>query len=347
MKKNLKTLLFSLVLLSATNVFAQNFDASKSAFLGVIGAVQNKKDVIYEFTDYDAEKDISYFTYTWTQETKLLMSVSYTQYKCFLNVTSTQDGENKKLVTSYEDIIFSRTVNADGSEIQGTPRIKGVSYTWVENKTILNRKKVFASVIEIVEKDLYEELNKSDGEIAKSLIKFFSNDINLTYFSTDTIGNLANKYLALSNVPSIVFKLKTEKSELWYNKYLEKILGQPFENTLKIDNVKESDDLNYKYKIACNFMFKYMTKDNMDILIKSLESTYKSNGFSFTTKELRKKAYDMYTTNYHIITVNYYTNNDDVIDMNKGDSVYIKGILKSINALGLLKEISSFDVYED
>lgn len=195
MKKFLTTLL-TLLLFSITSLFAQNFDASKSAFLGVIGAVQDKKDVIYEFTDYDAENDITYFTYTWMQETKLLMSVSYTQYKCLLNVTSSQDGENKKLVTSYEDIIFSRTVNADGSEIQGTPRVKGVSYDWVENKTILNRKKVFTTIVEIVEKDLYEELNKSDEDIAKSLIEFFSNDINLTYFATDTIVNLANKYLA-------------------------------------------------------------------------------------------------------------------------------------------------------
>lgn len=347
MKKNLKTLLFSLVLFSTTSMFAQNFDAGKQTFLGVIQATQNKKDAIYEFVDYDAENDTTYFTYTWTQQTKLLMSVSYTQYKCFLNIASAPDGENKKLVTSYENAIFSRTVNADGSEIQGTPRIKGVSYTWVENKTIFNKKEVFASIVETVEKDLYEELNKSDEEISKSLIDFFSNDINLTYFTTDTIGNLANKYLALSNVPSVVFKLKTEKSELWYNKHLEKILGQSFENTYKIDNVKESDDSNYNYKIACNFSFKYMPKDKMDILIKSLEETSKNNGLSFTAGELRKKAYNMYTTNYHIITINFYTNNDDVIDMNKGDSIHIKGILKNINAPGLLKEISSFDVYED
>ena len=39
-----------------------------------------------------------------------------------------------------ENPIYFRAVNADGSEIQGTPKIKGVSYTWAENKTILNKK---------------------------------------------------------------------------------------------------------------------------------------------------------------------------------------------------------------
>lgn len=334
MKKKFIVFFSYFLLFSAVNMFAQNFDASKPTFLGVIQAMQNKKDVIYEFIDYNAENDTTYFTYTWTQETKFLMSASYTQYKCSLNITSSQDGENKKLVTSHDNTIFSRTVNADGSEIKGTPKVKGISYTWIENKTILNKKTVFESIVETVEKDLYEELNKSDDETIKSLIEFFSNDINLTYFTTDTIGKLANRYLALSNIPSIVFKLKKEKSELWYNKYLENILNTTFSNTLKIDNIKESDESNYKYKISCYFKFKYTTKDGIDTLIKSLEETDKTYGFgnNYTSEELRKKAYNMYPpTDYHIITVNYYTNDDNVIDMNKGDSIYIKGILKNIH----------------
>lgn len=48
------------------------------------------------------------------------------------------------------------------------------------------------------------------------------------------------------------------------------------------------------------------------------------------------------------VFIKLYSNDDKYIDMNKGDKLEVKGILKAINTPGtLLKEITSISVYEE
>lgn len=232
--------------LMAGSLFAQTFDSKKLAVEGVISLQQNRKDVSYELTDYEVSNDLTYFTYTWMQETKILLSKTYTQYKCFLNITSSEENGAKKLVTNIENEIYFRSVNADGSEIRHTPNVKGVSYEWTK-AAILNKKKILDSVSEQVEKDLIAELNKTDDELSKSLVAFFSDDVNITYFDADALGKLAMNYPMLCSVPSLVWKLNKDKSEIWFNKYKETVTDAKFDNTFEVCAVKESNIPEYKY----------------------------------------------------------------------------------------------------
>ena len=84
---------------------------------------------------------------------------------------------------------------------------------------------------EQVEKDLIAELNKTDDELSKSLVAFFSDDLNITYFDADALGKLAMNYPMLCSVPSLVWKLNKDKSEIWFNKYKETVTDAKFDNT--------------------------------------------------------------------------------------------------------------------
>lgn len=346
MKRMIAILCACVVSISA---FAQTFESKKFAFQGVAAASVNNKDAVYELTAYEPDKDLLYFTYTWTQETKLLLSKSYTQYKCFLNVTSTEEDGVKKLVTKIENPIYFRVVNADGSEIQGTPKIKGVSYTWAENKTILNKKETLNAVVQQVEKDILAELNKPDEEMVKSLITFFSNDVNLTYFDTDTLGKLANNYKELCSVPALVWKLQTEKSEIWYTKYADGVKDTTFANTFEIQTIKESNIPEYKYLVECMVSFSVFQGDSFNQLMEGMKGVLDQYGESYIGKELREKTFKTYGGSpfRHVVFIDLYSNDDKYIDMNKGTVIEVNGKLQSINIPGsLLKEITSFTVFE-
>lgn len=341
---------FILVLLISNVLFAQSFDSSRESLLGVISASQNCKDVDIEFIDYDSEKDLTYFTYTWIQETKLLMSKSYTQYRCLLNVSSEENGNSKKLVTKSDDSIFYRMVNADGSEIQGTPKTSGVTYVWAENKTILNKKKVLDSVIEEAEKRLYAELNKSDEEINKALISFFSDGVNVALFDTDKLASMALKYPSLCSSPAVVWKIHVGKSEMWYENYLETVKNATFVNDLTIYEINKSDKPEYKYLVKANVDFYHFVRDDFNKLIKGYSGVFSIANFGefIEVSELRRQTYNTYKNiGSRRITIHYYTNDNKFIDMNKGDVFNAKGTLQSINAPGILKEISFYEVFEN
>ncbi len=346
-----KCLAFIFMLLISNVVFAQSFDSSKESLLGVISASQNCKDVDIEFIDYDSEKDLTYFTYTWIQETKLLMSKSYTQYRCLLNVSSEENGSDKKLVTKIDNSIFYRMVNADGSEIQGTPKTSGVTYVWAENKTMLNKKKVLDSVIEEAEKRLYAELNKNDEEINNALISFFSDGVNVALFDTDKLASMALKYPSLCSSPAVVWKIHVGKSEMWYENYLETIKNATFVNDLTIFEINKSEKPEYKYLVKANIDFCHFTKEDFNELVKKYNGVYSMANFGESI-ELSKARRDSYNTYKSIggskrITIHYYTNDNKFIDMNKGDVFKAKGTLQSINAPGIFKEISFYEVFEN
>ena len=335
--------------LMAGSLFAQTFDSKKLAVEGVISLQQNRKDVSYELTDYEVSNDLTYFTYTWMQETKILLSKTYTQYKCFLNITSSEENGAKKLVTNIENEIYFRSVNADGSEIRRTPNVKGVSYEWTK-AAILNKKKILDSVSEQVEKDLIAELNKTDDELSKSLVAFFSDDVNITYFDADALGKLAMNYPMLCSVPSLVWKLNKDKSEIWFNKYKETVTDAKFDNTFEVHAVKESNIPEYKYLIECLAGFSYFLGDGfVDLMEGYKELMSESFGEFYSTKEFREKSYNRYKSNFSkSVLIKLYSNDDKFIDMNKGDKLEVKGILKAINTPGtLLKEITSISVYEE
>ena len=78
-----------------------------------------------------------------------------------------------------------------------------------------------------------------------------------------------------------------------------------------------------------------------------MDGQIKAIGESYSTKEARQKAFTTFKSlNSKGISINYYTNDDKVIDMNKNDVIVIDGILKKINT-NLFNEIYSFSVYAD
>lgn len=331
-------------LLCSVGLYAQNVDFNLDSIVGVISAIENRTDVNYEFINYDVDNNLIYFTYTWTQETKVLLTKTYTQYKCLLNASCVEENGKQKIVIKNDNRIFYRMVNADGSEIQGTPKISGVTYTWAENKTILNKKEVFTSVVKNVETHLSEELNKNEEQLTITMIKFFSNDVNLICFDINTLEELATKYSGLCSVPSLVWKLKAEKTELWFENYYEKVKNADFSGDLKISSVKKSDIEGYKYLVESNVMFSYFSKDNFEKLMKSFSSIYTED---IGLIELRKKTYNTYKDSYyHIVTIKYYSNDDKFADMNKDTIFNANGTLQSINTPGIMKQITSFTVYE-
>lgn len=330
--------------------FAQSYSAKCSPLFGVVSAAANVKEATYEIIDYDSEKDLTFFTYTWTQETKVLFSKSYTQYKCFLNVTSNEENGRKKLIINIDKDIFYRMVNADGSKINGVSNVKGVTYEWAKNTTILNKEATLKSVVDVVEKCLYEELNKSDAEITKGMIAFFTDDINRVLFDSDSLGKLASEYIELCSIPAILDKLQTEKNEIWFDNYLEKIKDANFDNNFKVSNVKKSDVEGYKYIVECTSSFTNFKKDDFE---KLLEGTKKLYDMAYYDQEigivqLRKKTFDTYKSAYQrIIFLRFYTNDDKVLDLNNKSEFHISGILHKVNMPGsLIKEITSLDVYE-
>lgn len=331
-------------LLCSVGLYAQNFDLKFNQIVGVISAIENRTDVNYEFIDYDVDNNLIYFTYTWTQETKVLLTKTYTQYKCLLNASCVEKNGKQKIVIKNDNRIFYRMVNADGSEIQGTPKISGVTYTWAENKTILNKKDVLNSVAKTVETHLIEELNKNEEQLTAAMVKFFSDDINLICFDINILEELATKYTGLCSIPSLVWKLKTEKSELWFENYYDKVKNADFSGDLKISSVKKSDIEGYKYLVESNVMFSYFSKENFENLMKGFSSIYTEN---LGLMELRKKTYDTYKIIYlHGVIIKFYSNDDKVIDINKDDILNVTGTLQSINTSSIMKQITSFTVYE-
>ena len=331
-------------LLFSIGLYAENIDFNLDSVVGVISAIENRTDANYEFVDYDADNNLIYFTYTWTQETKILLTKTYTQYKCLLNATSVKDKDKQKIVVKNDNRIFYRMVNADGSEIQGTPKTSGITYTWAENKTILNKKEVLNSVVKTVETHLSEELNKNEEQLTIAMIKFFYNDINLICFDINILEELATKYIELCSVPSLVWKLKTEKSELWFDNYYEKVKNTNFTGDLKIYSIKKSDIEGYKYLVESNVMFSYFSKDNFEKLMKGFSGIYTDD---IGLIALRKRTYNTYKDSYyHVITIKFYSNDDKFVNMNKDSIFYANGTLQSINTPGIMKQITSFTVHE-
>lgn len=231
-----------------------------------------------------------------------------------MNITSSEENGAKKLVTNIENEIYFRSVNADGSEIRRTPNVKGVSYEWTK-AAILNKKKILDSVSEQVEKDLIAELNKTDDELSKSLVAFFSDDVNITYFDADALGKLAMNYPMLCSVPSLVWKLNKDKSEIWFNKYKETVTDAKFDNTFEVCAVKESNIPEYKYLIECLAGFSYFPGDGfVDLMEGYKELMSESFGEFYSTKELREKSYNSYKSNFRkSVFIKLYSNDDKYI----------------------------------
>ncbi len=311
---------------------AQSYSAKCSPLFGVASAAANVKEATYEIIDYKPEKDLTFFTYTWMQETKVLFTKSYIQYKCFLNVTSAEENNEKKLVIDISDDILYRTVNADGSKKTGVPNVKGVTYEWAKNTTIVNKKTVLNSVVDVVKQQLYAELNKTDDEITKVMIEFFSDDLNLLLFDSDSIGKTASDYLSLCSVPALLAKLEKEKNEIWFENYQEKIKGAKFDNTFEVSNVKKSDVEGFKYIVECSSVVYKFTKVDFDKLVENYKNVCELYNEELGIRELRKRTFDNYKSpRLELIYIYFYTNDDKVLDLNNKSEFHVSGILDKVD----------------
>lgn len=296
--------------------FAQTFDSSKLAIQGLISAVVNRDDVKYEILTTEDNGEIL-FNYTWTQETKILLLKSYQQYRCLLSVkTIEKDGQNA-LQFVMDPKIWSRAVEADGSPIPANKRSSksAINYEWGEATGILNKISVLTSTQEQIEKDLLFELNKSQEELSKALLTFFSDLVNLTYISTDSLVKLATENKALCSNPAILGRLKNEKSELWFNNFVKNIIDTPVSYTFKLNTVRESKLDEYKYR--AEFFF-HIYKDYTFSIAKN--ASYRD----------RKSMLGGSISNMDIINVHYYTNDDKLLDYNKDAAVNVTGTLKDV-----------------
>ena len=252
MKKHIRIMpaIFMLALFFVGSLgFAQTFDSNKLAIQGLISAVVNRDDVKYEILTTEDNGEIL-FNYTWTQETKVLLLKSYQQYRCLLSVkTIEKDGQNA-LQFVMDPKIWSRAVEADGSPIPANKRSSKsvINYEWGEATGILNKVSVLTSTQEQIEKDLLFELNKSQEELSKALLTFFSDLVNLTYISTDSLAKLATENKILCSNPAILSRLQREKSELWFNNFVQTIIGIPVSYTFNLNTVRESKLDEYKYR---------------------------------------------------------------------------------------------------
>ena len=324
--------------------FAQSYSAKCSPLFGVASAAANVKEATYEIIDYKSEKDLTFFTYTWMQETKVLFTKSYIQYKCFLNVTSAEENNEKKLVIDISDDILYRTVNADGSKKTGVPNVKGVTYEWAKNTTIVNKKTVLNSVVDVVKQQLYAELNKTEDEITKGMIKFFSDDLNLVLFDSDSIGKIASDYLSLCSVPALLAKLEKEKNDIWFENYKEKIKGAKFDNTFKVSNVKKSDVEGFKYIVECSTFYTTFLKEDFNSLVESSKTGYELANMEMGIRELRKSTFDNFKGTYQkLMYIKFYTNDDKVLDLNNKSEFHVSGILHKVDFDGVVKQIHVYE----
>ena len=341
-----KLIVFCMTLFISTLMFAQSYSAKCSPLFGVVSAAANVKDATYEIIDYDSEKDLTVFTYTWMTETKILLTKSYTQYKCLLSVTSGEDNGEKKLVIDISNDILYRAVNADGSKKTGVPNIKGVTYEWAKNTTIVNKKTVLNSVVDVVKQQLYAELNKTEDEITKGMIKFFSDDLNLVLFDSDSIGKIASDYLSLCSVPTVLAKLEKEKNDIWFENYQEKIKGAKFDNTFKVSNVKKSDVEGFKYIVECSTFYTTFLKEDFNKLVESSKAGYELANMEMGIRELRKRTFDAAKSAYQeLMYIKFYTNNDAVLDLNNKSEFHVSGILHKVDIAGAL--VKQIHVYEN
>lgn len=156
-------------------------------------------------------------------------------------------------------------------------------------------------------------------------------------------------YPMLCSVPSLVWKLNKDKSEIWFNKYKETVTDAKFDNAFEVYAVKESDIPEYKYLIECLADFSYFPVDSFVELMEGYKEVMSEFGEFYSTKELREKSYNQYKYDFReSVLIKLYSNDNKYIDMNKGDKLEVKGILKAINTPGtLLKEITSISVYEE
>lgn len=273
-----RILLGWLCLFIAGQLFAQTFNADRFAYQGVISGMQNIKDGTIKIITI--KNDQTYFSYTWIENVKIAFITSPYQYKMFLTVSSIDKDGLKYLNIENDNTLYvqgleSGTLKPDREEYTAKPTTKTI--TTVKSK---------------IENILLDELNKSDDELSRSLILYLSNENNISKFSSDMLGDIALKYKEICNVPSVIYRLKRQKTEIWFDKYIEFIKGAVFSNTLELQTVKKSDISDYQYKAE----------------------------FSF------------FINNIDYITINYYTNNDDYIDYNAKSKVTFQGKLMGIKS---------------
>lgn len=267
-----------LCLFIAGQLFAQTFNADRFAYQGVISGMQNIKDGKIKIVTI--KNDQTYFSYTWIQSDKIAFITVPYQYKIFLTVTAIEKDGVKSINIQNDDILYVQSLEA------GTLKPDSEEYTTKPSP------KTLTTVKSKIEKILLDELNKSDDELSRSLILYLSNENNISKFSSDMLGDIALKYKDICNVPSVIYRLKRQKTEIWFDKYLEFIKGAVFSNTLELQTVKKSDISDYQYKAR----------------------------FSF------------FINNIDYITINFYTNNDDYIDYNAKSKVTFQGKLMGINS---------------
>ena len=128
------------------------------------------------------------------------------------------------------------------------------------------------------------------------------------------------------------------------------IKNASFVNDLTIYEINKSNKPEYKYLVKANVDFCHFTKEDFNELVKEYNGVYSMANFgeSIELSELRRQTYNTYKNiGSRRITIHYYTNDNKFIDMNKGDVFKAKGTLQSINAPGILKEISFYEVFEN
>ena len=255
----------------------------------------------------------------------------------------TTSGFYGTIIDISDDILY-RTVNADGSKKTGVPNVKGVTYEWAKNTTIVNKKTVLNSVVDVVKQQLYAELNKTEDEITKGMIKFFSDDLNLVLFDSDSIGKLASDYLSLCSVPALVAKLEKEKNDIWFENYQEKIKGAKFDNTFKVSNVKKSDVEGFKYIVECSTFYTTFLKEDFNSLVESSKAGYELANMEMGIRELRKSTFDNFKGTYQkLMYIKFYTNDDKVLDLNNKSEFHVSGILHKVDFDGVVKQIHVYE----
>ena len=141
-------------------------------------------------------------------------------------------------------------------------------------------------------------------------------------------------------------------ADLWCSRQKTAIFvkNATFVNDLTIYEINKSDKPEYKYLVKANVDFYHFVREDFNKLIKGYSGVFSIANFGefIEVSELRRQTYNTYKNiGSRRITIHYYTNDNKFIDMNKGDVFNAKGTLQSINAPGILKEISFYEVFEN
>lgn len=296
-------------------VFAQNFSAKRNAFVGMY-KVAEANDVIkgtFDIKNFNPLNDTVDFDYSWTQISGKGILSSAIQYKIRYQLQTTTNENEKTFSLVTDGNILSRSVNKDGSEKTGTPTVSGVSYTWVESKSIMGKEKLLKAVKDDLTKKINEAFSVSDSEYKDYLKKLLLE--NTFDISRKFKENSFAKFLENAGL--------LDDENIITSSVIISAVGENCGNELQFDRyIEKNSIINRTIKLSC--------------VVNSVDEN------SYGIGETAKYKYMIFTQTYGAF-VSLYTNNDDVIDYSEGTKLDVEGKIIRVS-LDKITKVVSFSI---